>query len=450
MDTEKRQEVAVVAVPFPSQSHLNQLLHFSLILSTRGFPIHFAAPSSSIHQAQLRLQGWDSAALQRIRFHSLFVEPSPTIPSSPSPLYHGLRLFDTPLLLRSSLASLLLSLSPSYRRLVVLHDTFMSIAGLEAASLPNAESCTTADALTTGPTAADPILTAHFEEWIPPPILARVKRLQHDTPAEAGVVVNSCRPLDRPSSTSSPRSRSSAERGVFAVWPLHLLHPLSSSEPFYDRSLRWLDAQPPASVVYVSFGSTTSMSSEQMEQLATGLRRSGQRFVWVVREADNGAIGVEDSSRIGKKDGFEDKVEGMGLVMRRWAPQLEILAHPSTGAFVSHCGWNSTVESLSAGVPIIAWPMQFDQPRSAEVLVGRWRVGVMMREWEKRKELVKAGRVEEVVRLVMESEEGKEMRERERARKMGEDVRAAAGEGGPSVIDLDSFVSHINRSIEPK
>ncbi|KAG0454451.1 hypothetical protein HPP92_025755 [Vanilla planifolia] len=175
-----------------------------------------------------------------------------------------------------------------------------------------------------------------------------------------------------------------------------------------------------------------------MEQLATGLRRSGQRFVWVVREADNGQL--EWKTVVGLVRRMDSRIRWKGWVgdigsSFDWSVCEPLWVEFNGGAF--ECGGTD-----------IAWPMQFDQPRNAEVLVGRWRVGVITREWEKRKELVKAGRVEEVVRLMMEGEDGKEMRER--ARKTGEDVTAAAGKGGSSAIDLDSFVSHINRSIEPK
>ncbi|PKU72003.1 cis-zeatin O-glucosyltransferase 2-like [Dendrobium catenatum] len=449
------QPITILAVPFPAQSHLNQLLHFSLILSSRNLPVHFAAPSSSIQQAQLRLHGWPSTSLGNIHFHELaLLPPAPLPPSSPPHLSHALRLFDTPFLLLPSLSSLLHSLSLSSRRLIVLHDTFMSVAALEAASLPNAESytfqCVSAfQALfelqpnLRPTTRANPIVAAQFDDWVPKPILESVKRLEHERPVEAGIIANSCRVLD--GEFVDLLAEEYGSKKVFAVSPLHLIGPrvAAVSEKRHD-CLVWLDKQPVASVVYLSFGSTTTMAGVQVEQLAIGLRRSGQRFIWVIREADEGAIGSESDSRTGGLPaGFKEEMEGFGMIMKGWAPQVDILAHPSTAAFVSHCGWNSIMESLSYGVPIIAWPMQIDQPRNAMVLTEYLKSGVMVREWDHRKEVVPAAKVEEVVRMVVVEEEGKEMRER--AKKIGEEIQKAVAEGGSSMADLNAFVAHITR-----
>ncbi|XP_020596496.1 putative cis-zeatin O-glucosyltransferase [Phalaenopsis equestris] len=456
MSPDQIQPVTIVAVPFPGQSHLNQLLHFSLILSSRNLPVHFAAPSSSIHQAQSRLHGWPSASLLNIHFHELpLPPPTPLSPSSPPHLAHALRLFETPLLLRPSLSSLLHSLSLSSRRLILLHDTFMSVAALEAASLSNAESytfqCVSAfQALfelqpnLRPKTRTNPFVAAHFEDWVPAPILERVKLLEHHRPVEVGIIANSCRPLD--GEFVDLLANEYWPKNIFAVSPLHLIGPkLAGGSEKRHQCLMWLDKQPPASVVYVSFGSTTTMSGAQVQQLAIGLRRSGQRFIWVIREADEGAIGSEGENGNGSLPaGFEEEMQGVGMLVRGWAPQVEILAHLSTAAFVSHCGWNSTMESLSSGVPIIAWPMQIDQPRNAMVLTEYWKVGVIVREWDHRKEVVSAERVEEVVRMVVVEEEGKVMRDR--ARKIGEEIRRAVTEDGTSIADLNAFVAHITRN----
>nr|ACB88212.1 UFGT3 [Phalaenopsis equestris] len=456
MSPDQIQPVTIVAVPSPGQSHLNQLLHFSLILSSRNLPVHFAAPSSSIHQAQSRLHGWPSASLLNIHFHELpLPPPTPLSPSSPPHLAHALRLFETPLLLRPSLSSLLHSLSLSSRRLILLHDTFMSVAALEAASLSNAESytfqCVSAfQALfelqpnLRPKTRTNPFVAAHFEDWVPAPILERVKLLEHHRPVEVGIIANSCRPLD--GEFVDLLADEYWPKNIFAVSPLHLIGPkLAVGSEKRHQCLMWLDKQPPASVVYVSFGSTTTMCGAQVQQLAIGLRRSGQRFIWVIREADEGAIGSEGENGNGSLPaGFEEEMQGVGMLVRGWAPQVEILAHPSTAAFVSHCGWNSTMESLSSGVPIIAWPMQIDQPRNAMVLTEYWKVGVIVREWDHRKEVVSAERVEEVVRMVVVEEEGKGIRDR--ARKIGEEIRRAVTEDGTSIADLKAFVAHITRN----
>nr|XP_016433449.1 PREDICTED: zeatin O-xylosyltransferase-like [Nicotiana tabacum] len=106
-----------------------------------------------------------------------------------------------------------------------------------------------------------------------------------------------------------------------------------------EYCLEWLNKQPPKSVLYVSFGTTTSFSDEQIKELAMGLELSKQNFIWVLRYTDE----VDNTGKFKKlklPEGFEERAKGVGLVVLEWAPQPEILAHPSTGGFLSHCGWN--------------------------------------------------------------------------------------------------------------
>ena len=97
-----------------------------------------------------------------------------------------------------------------------------------------------------------------------------------------------------------------------------------------------------------------------------GLEQSEQKFIWVSRDADKGDIFAGNVERAeALPEGYEERVKEVGLVVRDWAPQLEILAHQSTGWFMSPCGWNSCLESITVGVPIAAWPMHSDQPKNA-------------------------------------------------------------------------------------
>ncbi|KAK9057722.1 hypothetical protein SSX86_022558 [Deinandra increscens subsp. villosa] len=152
-------------------------------------------------------------------------------------------------------------------------------------------------------------------------------------------------------------------------WALGPFNPVSISKDEdvdYKRhkSLEWLDKQAQDSVIYVAFGSTTSFSDEQIQELAIGLENSGQKFIWVLRDADKGDIFKGEGRNIELPKGFEERLGGKGLVVREWAPQLELLAHIATGGFMSHCGWNSSIESISMGVPIAAWPMHSEQPKT--------------------------------------------------------------------------------------
>uniref|UniRef100_A0A453AI66 UDP-glycosyltransferases domain-containing protein n=1 Tax=Aegilops tauschii subsp. strangulata TaxID=200361 RepID=A0A453AI66_AEGTS len=158
---------------------------------------------------------------------------------------------------------------------------------------------------------------------------------------------------------------------IFPVGPL--LRAASSSSP-QETTLRspilaWLDKQPPGSVLYVSFGSLYKISASQATELAMGLEKSGHKFVWVVQPAAD--VNGSESPSSGLPDGFAERMDvaGRGLVVQCWAPQVEILAHPATGAFLTHCGWNSAQESLAAGVPMVGWPLSAEQFYNAKLLV---------------------------------------------------------------------------------
>lgn len=153
-----------------------------------------------------------------------------------------------------------------------------------------------------------------------------------------------------------------------------------------------------------------------MTELAWGLELSEQRFIWVVRtpndaRAEGSFFSAGSDAEDPKSylpDGFEERIGDRGLVMPSWCPQVEILAHESTGGFVSHCGWNSTLESLANGVPMIAWPLYAEQRMNATMLVEQ--VGVAVRAGEVGGGVTGRKEIEKAVRLIMESEEGKVMR----------------------------------------
>ena len=144
----------------------------------------------------------------------------------------------------------------------------------------------------------------------------------------------------------------------------------------------WLDKQEEESVIYVSLGSGYTMSYKQIKEMALGLELSGKKFVWSLRppSTKNGAdhyltAGEENetthASKLEPSNSFPHefyRIQSNGIVVMDWAPQLDILKHPSIGGFVSHCGWNSVIESVSCGVPIVAWPLFADQRMNAAML----------------------------------------------------------------------------------
>ncbi|KAF8751365.1 hypothetical protein HU200_012036 [Digitaria exilis] len=196
--------------------------------------------------------------------------------------------------------------------------------------------------------------------------------------------------------------------------------------------LAWLDAQPERSVVFLCFGSLGTFSEEQLKEMAVGLDRSGQRFLWVVRMPAN----VGDPMRILENqcepdldallpEGFLERTKDRGLVVKSWAPQVEVLNHPATGAFVTHCGWNSMLEGVMAGVPMLCWPLYAEQKMNKVFMTQDIGVGMEIEGYMTG--FVKADAVEAKVRLVMESEEGRELKALVAARKKEAETALKAG-----------------------
>ncbi|KAK7256469.1 hypothetical protein RIF29_29919 [Crotalaria pallida] len=179
--------------------------------------------------------------------------------------------------------------------------------------------------------------------------------------------------------------------------------------------LTWLDKQQPKSVIYVSFGSGGTLSQDQLNELAFGLELSNQKFLWVVRAPSSIASAAYLDARIEDPlqflpNGFLERTKESGLVVPSWAPQLQVLAHPSTGGFLSHCGWNSVLESVVQGVPVLAWPLFAEQGTNATILTDGLKVA--LRPKANKGGLVEREEIANVVRGLMKGEEGKELRKR--------------------------------------
>uniref|UniRef100_A0ACD5WE27 Uncharacterized protein n=1 Tax=Avena sativa TaxID=4498 RepID=A0ACD5WE27_AVESA len=213
-----------------------------------------------------------------------------------------------------------------------------------------------------------------------------------------------------------------ADRGsfppVFPVGPLVRLNSEEEAAAGASPLIEWLDRQPTKSVVYVSFGSGGALSVEQTAELAAGLEASGHRFLWVVRMPSldgrshsfgAGANGDDPLSWL--PEGFAQRTEGRGVAVSGWAPQVRVLSHPATAAFVSHCGWNSTLESAVAGVPMVAWPLHTEQRMNA--LLVEESLGVAMRPRAREDDgVVGREEVAAAVKELMEGENGRAVRRR--------------------------------------
>ncbi|CAK9142539.1 unnamed protein product [Ilex paraguariensis] len=211
-------------------------------------------------------------------------------------------------------------------------------------------------------------------------------------------------------------SSSMIKRKVMPVGPL-IQDPVSKDENL--EVIEWLEKKHHCSSVFVSFGSECFLSKEEMEEIANGLELSNVNFIWVIRFPLADETMVEDAL----PKGFLERVGDRGIVIKGWAPQAKILSHSSIGGFVSHCGWSSVLESMEFGVPIIAIPMQFDQPLNARLMV---EVGVGMEVWRDDSGKLHREEIAKVIREVIVDKRGEAMRRK--AKELGEKIRLKGDE----------------------
>ncbi|KAJ3673304.1 hypothetical protein LUZ60_006678 [Juncus effusus] len=205
--------------------------------------------------------------------------------------------------------------------------------------------------------------------------------------------------------------------------------------------LDWLDGKEEGSVVFVCFGSWCRFTVEQLRELALGLENSGRNFLWVVR-------GDQNRKDDWMPEGWEKRVESRGLIIRGWAPQVAILGHKSVGAFLTHCGWNSVLEATSAGVPMLTWPLVFEQFINERLVVDVKRCGIRVWEGGKRStneelnETVPRDVIAETLKNFMESG-GEGEKARSKAKEVAVMAKAAMDEVGSSRNDLNRMIDDL-------
>ena len=203
---------------------------------------------------------------------------------------------------------------------------------------------------------------------------------------------------------------------------------------------QWLDSKARSSVLYVSFGSMVRMSKAQLHEIAMGLLESEQTFLWVVRPGilNNSDQDANDDTSV-LPDGFLEKTKNKGLVVP-WATQLSVLSHPSVGGFFTHGGWNSTLESLTLGVPMLVFPHWADQYTDRMLVVNQWKIGLKL-ETCRDDGVIERGEIARATKFLLGSNEGEEMRRR--GKEMRETIRQAASPGGSSCLNLQRLVDYI-------
>ncbi|KAG5582786.1 hypothetical protein H5410_053413 [Solanum commersonii] len=219
----------------------------------------------------------------------------------------------------------------------------------------------------------------------------------------------------------------------YAIGPFHKMAPMASSTSILQEDnscIKWLDRQAPNSVLYVSLGSQMRIDDKELTETARGLANSDQPFLWVIRPGS--VYGFQGAEAL--PDGFEKIVGERGRIVK-WAPQKQVLAHPAVAGFFTHCGWNSTLESILEEVPLICRPFVADQPVTARYLSQIYKVGFEL-------EVIERTVIEKTVRKLMLGEEGKDLKKR--VVDMKQNIVAGMQIDGTSHKNLNDLVDFIS------
>ncbi|KAL6964263.1 7-deoxyloganetin glucosyltransferase [Sarracenia purpurea var. burkii] len=226
---------------------------------------------------------------------------------------------------------------------------------------------------------------------------------------------------------------------ILTIGPLQLmLNQVSDDDRFNsidsnlwkeDRGcIEWLSSKQPNSVLYVNFGSVTVMTPHQLTEFAWGLANSKKDFLWIVRPD----LIVGESAGLPPDFVVETKERGM---LGSWCPQEEVLKHPAVAGFLTHSGWNSTMETVCGGVPVLCWPFFAEQPTNSWFSCTEWGIGLEIDSDVKREE------VEKLVRELMEGEKGKDMKRKAVGWKKA--AEEAVGTNGSSNVNLDKLIGEM-------
>ncbi|KAF7004250.1 hypothetical protein CFC21_019481 [Triticum aestivum] len=227
------------------------------------------------------------------------------------------------------------------------------------------------------------------------------------------------------SDPSSPR--------VYSIGPC-IPYTTLEEEPRDEHSYwAWLDTQPAGSVLYVSLGSFHSLPPSQLAELAMGLAASNVKFLWALHDQARSQV--------------QPLLDGNGNdngVLVPWCDQLKVLCHPSVGGFLTHCGMNSVLEAVFAGVPMLTLPIGMDQPTNSRLVVDVWKIGYSLKERMQPDGILTRKAIARAVETLMSSSDLPQSDGvRSRALMWRDASRSAIQEGGSSSTDLNSFLSCI-------
>ncbi|MED6157012.1 hypothetical protein PIB30_019497 [Stylosanthes scabra] len=241
-------------------------------------------------------------------------------------------------------------------------------------------------------------------------------------PHAEAVIMNHFEELDPPMFVSDMRTKLKSMLYV-GFLTLNNKVPLPPSETDVTGCLSWLDKQGSRSVAYVSFGMVVTPPEHEIVAVAEALEESGFPFLWSLKEHAKKLL----------PEGFAERTESKGKVVP-WCPQKEVLGHDSVGVFVTHCGSNSVLESISNGVPMVYRPYFGDHGMAGRMVEVVWKIGVGVVE----DGVLSKDRLVNGLNAVMVGEEGKKMREN--AQILKKTVMDAASPQGKAARDFTALV----------
>jgi hypothetical protein len=206
--------------------------------------------------------------------------------------------------------------------------------------------------------------------------------------------------------------------------------------------LQWLSKQSRESVLYICFGTETAREKQQMNEIALGLEASQVHFLWIIRipKDDKGLI-VDVAQLL--PEGFMERTKDRGLVYSSWAPQPQILAHPTVKGFLTHCGWNSIMESITRGVPMIGWPNHADQMMNCKLCVEILNIMIPVQRMGKLEEIIGQNEVKRVAQLLIQDAEIFRSLKRN-VEELSKLMAGVCAPGGSSKANLDLFVEELD------
>ncbi|KAM3215764.1 hypothetical protein P3L10_025204 [Capsicum annuum] len=376
-------EVIVAIVPFPDYSHVNQLFILARFIASGNIPVHFLSLADQNQDLKIRIQGCLGAS--NIHFEDLMRPSDDDNAAGHDPILMFLKKLMEPI------HKTCIELSTNAKRLVIIHEFIMTELIWNVHTFPNVKSY---------------IFHAGSA-------FNRYYYLQQSIP---DIVDDDHEKL---------------------VEQMHDEFPLLELDGklmvIMEHELKFYSGEVIKSCKEVE-------ETRFMNELALGLEQNNHSFIWVLRKGEVMGNLTEKVGKIELLEGFEERVEGRGMVVN-WAPQLEILRHSSTGGFLSHCGWSSCIESISMGVPLATWPINYDQPSNAVYVTNVLKIGTSVRSWTRREELVTASTIEKAVRTLMGMTEGEQMRQR--ALELSKKIKSSVSHGGPARKEMESFISNI-------